>query len=660
MQTQATWMWYPGDFEYWLGQRVYAARVERDNYVAPIWRVDPCTVSLKFYRKVTLTKPNTVRIHAQGKLCIDVDGKAIHQPLKEFTLEAGTHDVEIGMFNSQSFSAVHIDAEEMASGPEWMVSCMDGDWFPAAVWNFTDPARLPQDFRLNLREHAPAASRKESGGVLYDFGKEWMAYLRFKGQGNLTVYYGESEPEALDTDNTYILDTFQVEGEFTSPDTRAFRYVYVVPEGDASYEISMLEEYLPVENQGAFSCDDEVLNKIYEVALHTLHLNAREFLLDGIKRDRWVWSGDATQDYLLNFYSFCDNDICKRTMRLLRGRDPVKKHMNTIQDYTLYWFISLYDYYLYTGDEAFVREMYPKAVSLMDFVYGSVDERLFFNARPYDWVFVDWADLNNQGDISFIQLLFSRALELMAKMADMCGDEANAAKYQADHKRSCDNLFRCFWDKEKGCFTHGPVGSENGLVKRHTNMFAVLFGYLDEEQTRSVIDNALMNPEVPAITTPYMRFYELVSLCAVGQNEQVTRFLREYWGGMLNLGATSFWEEYNPAQTGNEHYAMYGRPYGKSLCHAWGAGPIYLYGRYYLGVTPVGPGYETFEVCPNLGGLRHAEGKVPTPTGPIFVKVDEASATVENRSGGTGTLTAFGQTVPVAPGQTACVQRSRA
>jgi len=114
-----------------------------------------------------------------------------------------------------------------------------------------------------------------------------------------------------------------------------------------------------LENKGDFRCDDERLNRIYEVALHTLHLNSREFFLDGIKRDRWVWSGDATQSYLLNFYSFNDNAICQRTMRFLRGKDPLKTHMNTIQDYTLYWFISLYDYYLYTNDTEFFLKMYP-------------------------------------------------------------------------------------------------------------------------------------------------------------------------------------------------------------------------------------------------------------------------------------------------------------
>ncbi|MBN2614002.1 MAG: hypothetical protein JXB00_20765 [Bacteroidales bacterium] len=49
---------------------------------------------------------------------------------------------------------------------------------------------------------------------------------------------------------------------------------------------------------------------------------------------------------------------------------------------------------------------------------------------------------------------------------------------------------------------------------------------------------------------------------------------------------------------------MYGRRFGKSLCHAWGASPVYLLGRYFVGVRPTKPGYEEFEIRPVLGGLE--------------------------------------------------------
>lgn len=111
----------------------------------------------------------------------------------------------------------------------------------------------------------------------------------------------------------------------------------------------MLYEYVPVTYRSSFQCSDPKINEIYEMSLYTLHLNTREFFLDGIKRDRWVWSGDAYQAFLMNYYSFFDLDVTRRTLVALRGKDPLTMHINTILDYSLYWFISLYDYYMYTA-----------------------------------------------------------------------------------------------------------------------------------------------------------------------------------------------------------------------------------------------------------------------------------------------------------------------
>ena len=82
---------------------------------------------------------------------------------------------------------------------------------------------------------------------------------------------------------------------------------------------------------------------------------------------------------------------------------------------------------------------------------------------------------------------------------------------------------------------------------------------------------------------------------------------------------------------------MYGRPYGKSLCHAWGASPIYLIGKYFLGVRPTKPGYEEYEVRPALGNLKRMQGSVPTPFGEVNVKMDDHTITVKS-DGGRGKL----------------------
>jgi hypothetical protein len=147
----------------------------------------------------------------------------------------------------------------------------------------------------------------------------------------------------------------------------------------------------------------------------------------------------------------------------------------------------------------------------------------------------------------------------------------------ADDMKS--KVLKGYWNEQKQALVHSRInGTPTDHVTRYANMFAIFFDWLTESQKQGVKKNVLLNDNVPKITTPYMRFYELEAFCAMGEQELVLKEMKDYWGGMLNLGATSFWEEFNPSKKGTEHLAMYGRPFGKSLCHAWGASPLYLLG----------------------------------------------------------------------------------
>lgn len=179
-----------------------------------------------------------------------------------------------------------------------------------------------------------------------------------------------------------------------------------------------------------------------------------------------------------------------------------------------------------------------------------------------------------------------------------------------------------------------------------SHIFALLWGFADTEQRESIVANVLRNDDVPEISTPYFKFYELEAMCHIGQLERVAEQIREYWGGMLQMGATTFWEEYNPSVTGLDRYGMYGDRYGKSLCHAWGASPIYLLGRYFLGVYPTSAGCESFAVEPQLGGFEWIKGTVPVKDGTVTVELNKDELIVVSDKAG-GILRYQGQEHPI-------------
>lgn len=685
-----TWMWYPGDYEIWQGNNMNNRRTDRGAYFPPFWKQDSHYVTVEFSTVVDLQQAETISIATEGKYYVKIDGKMLFGMPDKVNLSAGHHRINIKVHNQATPPALFVDGQTIKSGKDWRVTFEDKEWIdesgkasdtsattymPVGYWNFNKASEKPSLFKLPTR-HDQAV--KSDGNGLYDFGKETFGYAilhGIKGNGTVHIYYGESAEEANDKENCETLDQLKIENgqitdlatndteqlgdTYTLKNSKAFRYIKVETEGGCSVsDVSMNYEYMPEEQKGSFKCNDAELNRIWDIGAYTMQLTTREFFIDGIKRDRWVWSGDAAQSYLMNYYLSNDNDMVKRTIFLLGGKAPITSHINTIMDYTFYWFNSIYDYYMYSGDRHFLTQIYPQMQTYMDYVLSRTDKDGMVEGLTGDWVFVDWADkpMDKHGQLSFEQILFRKSLESIATVAAIVGDNGSQAKYRQLADALGEKLLPFFWNDQKKALVHNRLnGKQSDEIFRYPNMFAVMYGYLDPQKQQEVKKSVMLNNQVLKITTPYMRFYELEALCMLNEQSQVMKEMKAYWGGMLKEGATSFWEKYNPDEHGRAKLAMYGRPYGKSLCHAWGASPIYLLGRYYLGVQPTKPGYEEYTVQPALGGLKWMEGNVPTPFGTVYVKMDKKTVTVKS-DGGKGTLRIGNKTVAIPAGQSITVK----
>ncbi len=694
---KATWMWYPGDLEVWLGNRFNNRRTERGAMFPPFWKQDSHYPTVEFSTKVKLDRKETVTIAAEGDFNLMLDGKLQFGMPGKFTVPAGEHSINIKIHNQSAPPALYVKGRTIKSGSKWLATYEDKIWIdengtahgsgiyvPAATWNFDDISTPPSTYRLERTEMQPVDEEQAGRSKwLFDFGLETFGYIRLKGvkgKGMINIYYGESREEALDTEHCETLDRLDLrnneyadeEVEIALDDSKAFRYVMIETKGMITFaDATMDYEYAKFTHKktGCFKCDNRELNRIWETAAYTMDLTTREFFMDGIKRDRWTWSGDAIQSYLMNYYLRFDSDCVKRTIRQLRGKDPVTAHVNTIMDYTFYWFKSVLDFYLYTGDTAFVREIYPRMQSMMRYVEGRLNDEGMAEGKADDWIFVDWVDfpMHKRGALCFEQILLCKALQTMAECAAVLRDTPLAnppqgsittAEYSADAERYGEladklktKLKPVFWDESRKAFMHAiEDGEMNRQITPFPNIFAIIYDMADDGDKREIMQSVLLNPDIDPITTPYMRFYELEAMCLMGLQEQVLKETIGYWGGMLREGATSFWEKYNPTDEGTQHLAMYGRPYGKSLCHAWGASPIYILGKYFLGVRPTKPGYEEYEVKPELGGLKWMQGSVPTPFGEVRVKIGGGKVSVK-ADGGKGTLVIGGKTYDIPAGQ---------
>ena len=643
----ATWIWYPGDFEVWLGNQFNNRRTERGAMFPPFWKQDSHWPTVEFSTTVELAESETIHIKAEGLFNFMLDGKLQFGMPDEFLIPAGAHRLNFKVWNQSTPPALFIKGMTIHSNSSWLATYEDKIWIdengvahgsgiyvPAAQWNFDRMDTPPSAYRLPTLRQEPVAQESIGEGMLYDFGRETFGYVRLSGLvGVAHLYYGESREEALDKDHCETLDIVSPHQELGS---KAFRYVYVKTADNSHYDsLSMDYEYAPYDesHSGTFACSDKLLNKIWEVGAYTMDLTTREFFLDGIKRDRWTWSGDAIQSYLMNYYLRFDTECVKRTIRQLRGKDPVTAHINTIMDYTFYWFKSILDYYQYTGDLTFISEMYPKMCTLMDYVLERTNSDGLVEGKADDWIFVDWVDfpMHKRGVLAFEQILFYKALMTMHTCATLLHQ---TDPYQQLAENVIGKTRKLLWNDDCQAWEHAiEEGEINHQITKFPNMFAILYDIVDDATKRNIVDSVMENNKIDPITTPYMRFYELEALCMMGRQTQVLQEIRNYWGGMLREGATSFWEKYIPSEQGTEHLAMYGRPYGKSLCHAWGASPVYLLGRYFLGIQPTQPGYATWEARPYLADLEWMEGRVPTPNGIIHIRMERHYVCIRSDEG---------------------------
>ena len=627
---QAEWIWYPDDFEIELSGKFMAERYERDIPIPPFWRLDSCYKNVKFKKIYELSAAETVKIEAEGSFNVMIDGAYLYSVKSEFSVPRGKHEILVSVFNDKGLPCLKLAGDTILTDDTWQVTCCDHIFKNAACDGEFLNGKTPNGFSLPSKERAYVEKISSDTGDIYDFGEEMFARVVFSGaklSDKAKIYYGESLEEVSDKEHCELLsEDFVVNGDkVTTKIAKAFRYV--TAEGIDFSGISVNEELSPSVLRSSFECDNQTVNEIYKVAVRTMGLCSREFILDGIKRDRWLWGADVYQSSLMHYYSFFDTKSIKRSMTALFGKSPFSLYINHIMDYTFLWIICFDDYYRHSGDEKFARENCYKVFEMMEHCLGRRDENGLMDSRPEDWVFVDWADLDNSGEVCCEQMLLIAALKKCVILSEEFGYKDKAERYRAIYKETEAKLER-FWLEDKKGYTYSVRnGKPDGKILMHPNVFAVLFDLCDDKRKEMIKQNVLENPDIPKIVTPYMRFYELAALCRIGETKYVMDETINYWGAMIKEGATTFWERYDPEEKGAEKYAMYGRKYGKSLCHAWGATPLYIIGRYIVGLKASENG-KSFTLKPDLAGLKRFKAEMPLAKGSVKVEADEKTIRV--------------------------------
>ena len=535
MTKKATWIWYFGDFEIYHHLKLSMQRSDYGHFIPAFWKVSDCNRCVRFKKIVNIASSERVFFTIDGIYSIAIDGEIQNSvsPL----ISSGEHEIIVNVYNSTGIPAIFVKGKTIVSDSSWFADATmtfyGSHYKPVGCWNLNNKEITPTEFSLPEKHIEPKLIYKKGIESIYDFGKEVNIRLVLHDceiMGKYKIYYGESLEEVRDNKCCVLRDEIHIDSERVTTAQRGCRYVRIL--GNPNVKIYGLNQYLSKQEIGKFKSDDKLFNKIYDVSKYTYDLTAGLFFVDGIKRDKWVWSGDSFVASLCDFYYCFDKEIIKRNIIALRGRDPILSHINGIVDFSFYLIISVGIYYLYTADDEFVVNVYDSMKTLLDFCTHNISENGFFVGDDNVWTFVDWADMNKNGAVCAIQMLYCTALKTMSELADIaCSVDADM--YKAKYEELKDKINNLYWNEEFGAYVTSFInGHQINEVRRHANILAIIFDIADENKKMKILNNVLLNNEIPAITTPFFSFFENAALCRMECVKIVRDKIEQYWGAI--------------------------------------------------------------------------------------------------------------------------------
>lgn len=485
-------------------------------------------------------------------------------------------------------------------------------------------------------------------GILLDFGTELHGGLQIavsdlKASSNVSktvkirVRFGESVSEAMSelgnknagNDHAVRDQVVQVPWLGTLElGNSGFRFVRIdlVDENTfvALKSVRAILLYRDLPYLGSFRCNDERLNKIWATGAYTVHLNMQDYLWDGIKRDRLVWIGDMHPETMTISSVFGNVDVVPKSLDLIRDETKLPGWMNGISSYSMWWVLIHQNWYQHNGDLEYLQQQKPYLVNLLTELMkyiGKDNQETLPEGR-----FLDWPSSENKLAIhAGLQSLLILSLQAGA---EMCGDLG-----EPDTKQKC-------LDAVARLKKHVPDPNNS---KQAAALMALA----------GLGDAVKLNKDVMAVDgvkrmSTFYGYYVLQARAKAGDVQGCLDTIRNYWGAMLDLGATTFWEDFDidwkenagrideivPAGKKDVHgdygnYCYLG--FRHSLCHGWASGPTSWMSEHVLGIKVVEPGCKAVKIEPNLGDLQWVEGTFPTPMGVIKVRHEkQADGTVKS------------------------------
>ncbi len=515
--------------------------------------------------------------------------------------------------------------------------------FPKAIKSSSDiPSRnklLEEGFLQVDIDGSGSISLHDGDYFILDFGKEIAGGIRiltsaFSSDGSLRIRFGESLSETsveispeTGASNDHSLRDIKVKLPLLSDQSfgeTGFRFVRFDFSG-SYWNIQKIVAKLDIDTReevGVFFSSDPLLNDIWNAASYSLRLCLHNgIIMDGVKRDRLCWIGDAyneikaleclysKQDEIKNIVSFTERDFLNifSTATLIPS------------SYAMWWIILLLEKYRHDGDKEYLLKYLDSVESVIKKYDGYIEKdghiRLPIN-------FVDWPT-HADDESSEINRLKRHDEEVGVRaLTHMTYTSLLKRLNDIGVHRLDDELTSALSKIEKP-----------GFVVKRFKQVAALVTLIDKEDEDSL--KILSEGGAKGVST-FQSYTILSALAKVGQYDEALSIIKEYYGKMLALGATTFFEDFSvdwfdrsaridefASSSQVDFHATYGeycyKKYRHSLCHGWGVGVIPYIVENIVGLKEIDATHFTF--APHMGTLGEVHYVYPTSLGNIAIDI---------------------------------------
>lgn len=403
-------------------------------------------------------------------------------------------------------------------------------------------------------------------------------------------------------------------------------------------------------SQFAATGDDD-LDKMLEVGWRTARLCAHETYMDCPYYEQLQYFGDTRIQTMVTMYNTNDMAMVRQALEMGRmsmvadGLTYSRYPHNVpqmISSYSLSWTGMIYDYWMYRGDDAYVRTLLPQTRSIMSWYEQYLREDGSLDRIPY-WYFCDWASnfgggepiREEKGNSAYQDLAYLMALDEAAKMEEALGLPSIAQHYKELAARIRKDFHKKYWNEGRKMFADTY---DHRNFSQHTNIMAILTDIVTNTEATALCERILAEKDITQ-TTIYFKYYLFLAMKHCGL---ANRYLDELgvWRQQLKENMTTWAEMPEPT---------------RSDCHAWGAAPNIELFRIVLGIDTDAPRFGKVRITPALGKLTKASGTIPHPAG--FIRVDykldkkgRLDALVELPAGISGTFVWDGKEYPLQAG----------